>query len=151
MAVVQAIAKVNDRYLLVHEKNGSWHIPSGRLEFGESLAQAIIREVKEETGAVCELTALFKIKHSYHISEENGVEVQSIGTQFLFEIKTISEIVNNENEYTLGAGWFSREEMKKIKLRTPKMLKHVDHYEKRVSLEKNLPMEFVITSNAEKS
>lgn len=44
-----------DRMLFGRRQNtgfedGAWHVPSGHLEAGESVVQALVREAKEETG-----------------------------------------------------------------------------------------------------
>lgn len=38
---------------------GKWHFPGGRVELGETPAQAIIREMKEETGLDVEIKRMF--------------------------------------------------------------------------------------------
>jgi len=49
---VTGILMENDQLLLVRQKvnEREWSLPGGRLEQGESLAQGMLREMKEETG-----------------------------------------------------------------------------------------------------
>ncbi|HLY83503.1 MAG TPA: NUDIX domain-containing protein [Acidimicrobiales bacterium] len=57
---VGAIAVDNGQLLLIRRGHGpaqgSWSIPGGRVEAGETLAEAVVRELTEETGleAVCD-------------------------------------------------------------------------------------------------
>ena len=44
-------------YVLVREKNGSYGLPKGHVEPGETLAQTALREVREETGVTATLHA----------------------------------------------------------------------------------------------
>lgn len=41
-----------ERGLLLHRRsdNGRWGLPGGSVEFGEAVADAVVREVREETG-----------------------------------------------------------------------------------------------------
>lgn len=60
---VSAIVPDSDgRILLIRRTdNNYWSIPGGGLEPGESVSQAVAREVMEETGIACEVTGLVGI------------------------------------------------------------------------------------------
>jgi ADP-ribose pyrophosphatase YjhB (NUDIX family) len=62
VAVGAIVLDADGRVLLVERGRppgeGLWSVPGGRLERGETLAQAVAREVREETGLVVEVGAL---------------------------------------------------------------------------------------------
>ena len=49
-AVLYTVIDGERRYVLVREKNGSYGMPKGHVETGETLAETAIREIREETG-----------------------------------------------------------------------------------------------------
>ena len=49
-AVLYTVIDGERRYVLVREKNGSYGMPKGHVEPGESLVDSVIREMHEETG-----------------------------------------------------------------------------------------------------
>jgi 8-oxo-dGTP pyrophosphatase MutT (NUDIX family) len=44
--------------LIRRADNGNWALPGGAVELGESLAQAAVRETREESGVDCEITGI---------------------------------------------------------------------------------------------
>jgi ADP-ribose pyrophosphatase YjhB (NUDIX family) len=52
--VASAVVVDDDRLLLIRRRNppdaGRWSIPGGGVEYGETLAEAVLRELAEETG-----------------------------------------------------------------------------------------------------
>lgn len=56
--ITASAAVLNERNELLVIKNAvrGWELPGGHLESGESLPEAVIREVKEETGIDMEIT-----------------------------------------------------------------------------------------------
>ncbi|TYS36750.1 NUDIX hydrolase [Bacillus pumilus] len=64
--VVSAI--MNDEaenILMVKNVKGYWGLPGGAVENGEHLHQAVIREVKEETGYVCKVNELHSVREAF--------------------------------------------------------------------------------------
>ncbi|MEX5270253.1 NUDIX domain-containing protein [Kocuria sabuli] len=56
-AVAAVVCDEAGRVLLVRRvDNGKWGVPSGHVEVGETVAQAVVREVAEETGLQVEVT-----------------------------------------------------------------------------------------------
>lgn len=60
--------------LLVFYRRGSWDMPKGKIDPGETPEQAAIREVQEETGLIqLQLGAL--LAHTYHTYELKGKKI----------------------------------------------------------------------------
>lgn len=68
--------ETNTKLLMVHNlDNGQWTLPGGAVERDESLEEAVIREVNEETG--------YKVK-VHGIVAVNEVKLRKSGEQILF-------------------------------------------------------------------
>jgi ADP-ribose pyrophosphatase YjhB (NUDIX family) len=58
---VVVASEAADILLIRRSDNDNWALPGGAIDLGESVAQAAIRETKEETGIDCEITGLVGI------------------------------------------------------------------------------------------
>ena len=54
---------VNDAgaILMIRRTNDNWAVPGGAIDLGESVAQAAVRETREESGIECEITGIVGI------------------------------------------------------------------------------------------
>jgi phosphatase NudJ len=60
------IVRRGDRFLLVHERRHGqlWYIPAGRVEPGERIEDAAVRETREEAGIEVELEGVLRVEHA---------------------------------------------------------------------------------------
>ena len=54
-------------------RRGEWSIPGGRLEWGEAIHEALLREVREETGLTVEIGALIEVVDAVSRDETGNV------------------------------------------------------------------------------
>ncbi|GAB2818228.1 hypothetical protein GCM10027073_57170 [Streptomyces chlorus] len=86
---------------------GRWHMPSGKLDEGESLAVGAARELFEETGITVAPTDLRLVQVVHH---RQGDKKERIG--FFFEAEEWEgEPVNKEPEQCLALTWFTVHEL----------------------------------------
>ncbi|MFJ7663173.1 NUDIX hydrolase [Lysinibacillus sp. NPDC097162] len=63
--VVYALIKnLKNQILMVHNHEGHWSLPGGKVEADETLFEATIREVKEETGYIVEIGKLLAVNEA---------------------------------------------------------------------------------------
>ena len=113
--VAVGIVKYNDKILMTkrcskhHERNGKWQFPGGTHEFGETLEQALKRELLEEVAI-----------HVNILGDPKVVEYMDDlfhGILFFYPCEPIDDkqtvLINEESS---DFGWFSLEEAKKLDL-----------------------------------
>lgn len=102
------IVQMGDKFLLglsksKDDRNGRWVFPGGGVKRGEDAKKAAVREVWEETGVRCKAV---------------GEPFRMVGKKdvaFVHCKASRNQKLNNNHEFT-ALGWFSRREMKALKL-----------------------------------
>ncbi|MDO9473671.1 MAG: NUDIX hydrolase [Caulobacter sp.] len=73
---VGVVCLKGDQVLLIKRgtapRLGQWSLPGGRIEWGEAVDAAALRELKEETGVEAELTGLLDVVDGVFTSRETG-------------------------------------------------------------------------------
>jgi len=107
------VVRRGHRFLLTQEqKYGStWSIPGGRVEPGETLADAAVREVFEETGVPVQLDGILRVEHT---PSETTSRMRVIFTGYPRDDTPPKTTADDES---LGAGYFTLEEISALPLR----------------------------------
>lgn len=82
---------LDNRGSILLQKRGDtnrWGLPGGAIELGESLEEAAIREVREETGLEIRITKLLGVysDKKYYVTYPNGDKCQPIVVAFYAEV-----------------------------------------------------------------
>jgi len=109
-----AIVRRGCEFLLVHErKHGQgWYLPAGRVEPGETFAEAAVRETLEETGVPVLLKGIFRVEHTPQPHGQARCRVI-----FLAEPSDGTPPKSKPDEESLGAAWVSVNDAAALPLR----------------------------------
>ena len=90
--------------------NGRWCLPGGRVDPGETVAEACIREMLEETGLQVEIVRLVGIYSSpdFLLEYADGERCHVVALNF--EVQIVSGVLGISNE-TTEFGYFSQAEI----------------------------------------
>lgn len=88
---VGAIIVCNGKILLEKRRSepgrGKWSVPGGLVELGESTEQAVIREVKEETGLDVENPELIDVVNNIIFDENGKIEYHFIIVDYFVKLR----------------------------------------------------------------
>lgn len=117
--VVLVVVPQDGRYLVVEEKDGTWYLPAGRVEPGENLIAACVRETAEEAGIMIGLRGILAFEH----------EVRRMRFVFVGYLAINTPPKSRPDRHTLSAAWKTKAELQTMPLRHPEVLAWIERYE----------------------
>lgn len=105
-AVAAVLRNEEGRVLIQRTYHGGWSLPAGAIEPGEAPAQAVAREVYEETGLQVRVDRVLGVVGGakYRSTYPNGDRVEYMVT--VFECTRLAGEVIDSNDETAALEWF---------------------------------------------
>src|SRR5436190_1951118 len=110
------VVRRGHRFLLTQERKygSTWSIPGGRVEPGESLAAAAVREVFEETGVPIRIDGILRVEHDPGDPGERDVRMRVLFTGSPIDDTAPKTTADDES---LGAAYLTIDEIRRLPLR----------------------------------
>lgn len=94
------------------DKEELWGFPGGAMELYESIEEALLREVKEETGLEVGIEKFIGIYSKYFFKYPNGDSSQSIC--YFFKCNIVGGDLSIDNKETFDLQFFNRDNIPKL-------------------------------------
>ena len=95
---------------------GTWGLPGGAIELGESALEALVREFYEETGIEVRAEKLLNVYTKYSDSYPNGDEAQVLTILYLVSSKNSIPTNFFSSDETLELGFFYHGDVQNIEI-----------------------------------
>ena len=107
---------------LVRADNGLWDLPAGAIDPGETPAQAVVREVREETGLIVEPSAVLGVfgGEGFRVSYSNADIVEY--TVIVFECRVVGGELGGLDDETAELHFISAAERPPLTVEFPAAL-----------------------------
>ena len=125
------VVKNNKGEILFIFRMGKWDLPKGKIEKGESIEKAAIREVEEECG-IGKIKITGKLNPTYHVYELKGKEI--IKKTYWFSMKTSDNSIPKAQleENISEVCWIKKKDIKTLLKNTyPSIADVVDNFLKK--------------------
>lgn len=119
-AFVLVVARHEERFLVVQERDGTWYLPAGRVEPAENFVAAAVRETLEEASQLVGLHGIVGIDHSWH---DGRARLRVVFSAYRAVLLAAKQVPDN---HTLQAAWLPREVIANLPLRDREVLRWID-------------------------
>jgi 8-oxo-dGTP diphosphatase len=110
-----AVVHRGARVLLLKRRNppnqARWALPGGLVELGETVQDAAVREVSEETGLRVKIEGLLDVQTDLHRDDKSNLEYHYVLVDYLARPTAGRLKVNAESS---GSGWFTEAQSKRL-------------------------------------
>ncbi|MEX1366556.1 MAG: NUDIX domain-containing protein, partial [Nannocystaceae bacterium] len=108
------VVRLGPRFLLVQERKhgGTWYLPAGRIEPGETIAQGAVRETMEEAGIEVILDGVLRVDHAPQ--PHGGARMRVLFHAHPADDTPPKSVPDSE---TLGAAWLLPSQVRTLALR----------------------------------
>jgi phosphatase NudJ len=129
--IVLVVVPHEGRYLVVEERDGTFYLPAGRVEAGESLVAAALRETAEEAGIPIGLRGILGIDHEWVPTGPPRARLRFVFVGFP---AALTPPKTRPDEHSRGARWVRKEELRRMPLRHEEVRAWIERCERARSL-----------------
>lgn len=109
-AFALVLVRHEERFLLVEERDGEWYFPAGRVDAGETISEAALRETREEAGIDVRLTGVYRIEQRPTPPPKTGMRIRAFFAAVPIDAST--PLKSTSDEHSRRAAWLTLDEIR---------------------------------------
>jgi len=128
---VLVVVPHDGRYLVVEERDGTFYLPAGKVEPGENLIAAAVRETAEEAGVMIGLRGILGVDHDWFEPPHAQMRLRFC---FVGYLALAMPPKTRPDHHSRGARWVTVDELRALPQRHPEVLTWIERHERAPAL-----------------